>query len=118
MASVVIVDDQAGFRSHLRHLFVLGGLTVIGEAGNIPEAEMLLRTIQPDIAVVDVKLPGINGIEGTKRLKNLIPELKVFLISAYRDQAEVFKNAARDVGAEGFISKDELNIEVVKKIGG
>ena len=114
MTRVLIVDDQPAFRRHLRQLLTYAGLTVVGEAGDIPAAEAQVRALQPDLAVVDVRLPGVNGLEGTVRLKALSPNLRVILVSAYRDQAEVFQTAAEEVGAEAFIAKDDLDLGVVQ----
>ena len=114
MTRVLIVDDHPAFRRQLRPLLTHAGLTVVGEASDIFEAEMQVESLQPDLAVVDVMLPGINGIEGTPRLKRLNPDLRVILVSAYRDHAEVFRAAADEAGAEAFISKDDLDLEVVR----
>jgi DNA-binding NarL/FixJ family response regulator len=114
MTRVLIVDDQPAFRRHLRQLLTYAGLTVVGEAGDIPAAEAQVLALQPDLAVVDVRLPGVNGMEGTPRLKALAPGLRVILISAYRDQAEVFQTAAEEVGAEAFVPKDDLDLSVVQ----
>ncbi len=113
MTRVLIVDDQPAFRRQLRRLLAYAGLTVVGEAGDIPEAEAQVRALQPDLAVVDVMLPGVNGLEGTPRLKALAPALRVFLVSAYRDRAELFRTAAQEAGAEAFIAKDDLDMNVV-----
>jgi DNA-binding NarL/FixJ family response regulator len=117
MFRVLIVDDQPTFRYHLRHLLTYAGFEVIGEADSIPKAEELLQTLdhQPDIAVIDVMLPDINGLEGTALLKSLLPTLRVFLVSAYHDQAQVFQFSAREVGAEAFIPKDDLDLETIKR---
>jgi DNA-binding NarL/FixJ family response regulator len=114
MTRVLIVDDQPAFRRHLRRLLIYAGLTVVGEAGNIPEAETLAQTLQPDLALVDVMLPGVNGLDGTPRLKALSPHLRVILISAHQNHADNFRAAAQEVGAEEFISKDDLDMSVVR----
>jgi DNA-binding NarL/FixJ family response regulator len=111
---VLIVDDRPAFRCLLRPLLTRAGLTVVGEARDIAEAEAQVEALQPDLAVVDVMLPGVNGLEGTARLKALAPALRVILVSAYRDQAELFQTAAEEAGAEAFISKDDLDLEVVR----
>ena len=82
MTRVLIVDDQPAFRRHLRRLLTQAGLTVVGEAGDIPEAADLVQALRPDLAVVDVMLPGIDGLEGTLRLRALFTPLRVILISA------------------------------------
>lgn len=111
---VLIVDDQPTFRRHLRRLLAEAGLIVVGEAGSISAAQELVQELQPDLAVIDVMLPGVNGLEGTSHLKTLAPNLRVILISAYRDRADVFRAAAAEVGAEAFVSKDDLDLDVVR----
>lgn len=113
MTRVLIVDDQPAFRRRLRQLLAYAGLTVVGEAGNIPEAEAQVQALRPDLAVVDVMLPGVNGLEGTARLKTLVPGLRVILVSAYCDQAELFRTASAEVGAEAFVAKDDLDLDTV-----
>jgi DNA-binding NarL/FixJ family response regulator len=114
MTRVLIVDDQPAFRRHLRRLLIRAGLAVVGEAGDIPEAETLAQTLRPDLALVDVMLPGVNGLDGTPRLKASSPNLRVILISAHRNHTDNFRAAAQEVGAEEFISKDDLDISVVR----
>jgi len=114
MSRVLIVDDQPAFRRVLGQLLAQAGLVVVGEAGDIPEAEALVQVNPPDLAVVDVMLPGLNGLEGTARLKALSPGLRVILVSAHLNHAGIFQAAAREAGAEVFVPKDELDLEVVK----
>jgi DNA-binding NarL/FixJ family response regulator len=115
MNRVLIVDDQPSFRRQLSKLLTFAGFEVVGEAGDIPEALKMARDFRPDIAVVDVMLPGENGLAGTLRLKSLIKPLRIFLVSSHQDSADLFERSAREIGAEDFISKDELNLDVVKK---
>jgi two-component system NarL family response regulator len=114
LTHVLIVDDQPAFRRHLRRLLMHAGLTVVGEAGCISEAEDLVQALQPDLAVVDVMLPGVNGLEGAPRLKALAPRLRVILVSAHRDQAHFWQAAADAAGAEAFVSKDDLDVNMVQ----
>jgi DNA-binding NarL/FixJ family response regulator len=114
MTRVLIVDDQASFRHQLRQLLIYAGLEVVGEAGDIADAERLVATLQPEIAIVDIMLPGINGLEGTRRLKAIAPGLRVILISAYRDHAAAYRSAAAQAGAERFVAKDELDVDLVR----
>lgn len=117
MTRVLIVDDQPLFRRHLRQLLTFAGLKVVGEAGDIPEAKELVQRLQPDLAVVDVMLPGESGIEGTPQLKTLMANLRVILISAHHDRAQILHQSAAEVGAEAFFAKDDLDLAVVKKWG-
>jgi two-component system invasion response regulator UvrY len=114
MMRVLIVDDQPAFRRQLRALLDHAGLDVVGEADTIAAAEIQVQAIRPDLAIVDVMLPEVNGIEGTARLKTLARDLRVILISAHRDRADIFRSAAKEVGAEQFISKDDLDLAAVR----
>lgn len=115
MTRILIVDDQASFRQRLHQLLSMAGLEIVAEAGDIPTAVELIRTKQPDLAIVDVVLPGINGLEGVALLKSVIPGLRVFLVSAHRDKAQMFQAAALHAGAEAFITKDDLDLELVSQ---
>ena len=114
MMRVLIVDDQPAFRRQLRVLLKLAGFDIIAEASDIPEAEAQVRATSPDLAIVDVMLPGINGVAGAPRLKALAPNLRVILVSAYPDRVNVFRQAAQDAGAAAFIVKDDLDLEMVR----
>ena len=105
---VLIVDDQFSFRRHLRQLLTHAGLTVVGEAGDVPEAKELAHDLQPDLAVVDVSLPGESGVSGTPQLMALAPKMRVILVSAHQDHAHVLQKSAAEAGAEAFISKDDF----------
>jgi DNA-binding NarL/FixJ family response regulator len=115
MTRVLIIDDQPTFRRHLRQLLTHAGLTVVGEAEDISSAEKIVKKLHPDVAIVDVMLPGESGLVGTPRLKALVENLRVILVSAHHDSAQQFKKSAEEVGAEIFIPKDELDMESVKK---
>ena len=114
MTRVLIVDDQPLFRRHLRQLLSYAGLTVVGEASDISTAKTLAQELRPDMAVVDVMLPGESGIDGIPHLKALVANLRVFLISAHHDRAQILQQSAAEVGAEAFIPKDDLDLDVVK----
>ncbi len=117
MIRVLIVDDQPAFRKQLRSVLALTGLEVAGEAGSIHEALEILPDLAASLAVVDVEMPEINGVEGTRLLKKAFPGLRVILVSAYADQAALLKKSAASAGAETFIPKDRLDPEVIKGWG-
>jgi len=114
MIRVLIVDDQPAFRRQLCALLTRAGFEVVGEAQDMAEAEEQARGTHPDLAVVDVMLPGVNGLDGIPRLKEILPDLRVIVVSAYRDRAEIFRTAARAAGAEAFVPKDDLDLQTVR----
>ena len=112
---VLIVDDQPVFRRQLRQLLTYAGLSVIGEAADKLQAEALTRSLQPDLAVVDVNLSGESGVSGTPHLLGLAPHMRVILVSACEDAAQLLQQSAREAGAEAFIPKEDLELELVRK---
>jgi DNA-binding NarL/FixJ family response regulator len=114
MTRVLIVDDQPAFRANLSQLLTQVGLVVVGEAGDIPEAEAQVQILKPDLAVVDIMLPGLNGLDGTRRLKAQAPAMRVIVVSACGDKAEALQHAAVEAGAERFVSKDDLEAGLVQ----
>jgi DNA-binding NarL/FixJ family response regulator len=115
MTRVLIVDDQPSFRRHLRQLLSQAGLTVVGEAGDIPGALAMAQILKPDLAIVDVRLPGENGVAGVPKLKALAGKLRIILVSADRDSAQLLQKSAEEAGAEAFIAKDDLELEIVRQ---
>jgi DNA-binding NarL/FixJ family response regulator len=115
MTRILIIDDQPAFRRHLRQLLSHAGFTVVGEAGDIPAAKELVQELKPDIAIVDVMLPGESGVAGVPKLKALAGNLRVILVSAHHDSARLLQKSAEEIGAEAFIAKDDLDLEVVRK---
>lgn len=116
MDSILIVDDQAVFRRRLRELLHHAGLKCVLEAGDIPAAVDLAQSAQPDLALVDVMLPGVSGVDGVQRLKRAAPCMRIVLVSAYHDAFELFQESARAVGAEAFVAKDELDFEMIERL--
>jgi DNA-binding NarL/FixJ family response regulator len=115
MNRVLIVDDQPKFRRQLRTLLLTAGFQVVDEADSIASALEILRTAKPDIAVVDVMLPGENGLDGTRKLRTANEKVRIFLVSAHHDSADLFVRSAKEIGAEAFIPKDELDLATVLK---
>lgn len=117
MIRVLIVDDEPVFRRQLRRLLTEAGLLIVAEARNIAEAELHVRTQKPDLAVVDLMLPDIDGMEGIARLKALCPHLRVILVSVIQAHVELIRAAAVEAGAEDFLPKDSLSVRVVQSWG-
>ncbi|MGW6841249.1 response regulator [Streptomyces sp. NPDC054958] len=106
MIRVVLVDDQPLIRSGLRVLIAdTPDLEVAGEAGNGAEAVELVQRLRPDVAIMDIRMPGTDGIEATRRI-NADPESKtrVLMLTTFDDDEYVY--GALRAGASGFLVKD------------
>lgn len=112
---VLIVDDQAFFRSAAQAvLAVTPGFTAVGEADSGEEAIIRVGELQPGLVLMDIHLPGINGIEATRRIRGAHPGTAVLLLSTYR--AEDLPADARDCGAMAYLHKEDFEPEVLERI--
>lgn len=104
---VLIVDDQAPFRSVARALIrVLPGWRIVGEAASGEDALDQAAAAHPGMILMDINLPGISGIEATRRILSGAPDTKIVLVSTYA--ADDLPPEARDCGAIAYIRKDDL----------
>jgi DNA-binding NarL/FixJ family response regulator len=101
----MLVDDQPLIRSGLRVLIAdTGDLTVVGEAGTGTEAVELVGTTRPDVVVMDIRMPGMDGIEATRQVTALPDAPAVLVLTTFDDDEYVY--AALRAGASGFLVKD------------
>jgi DNA-binding NarL/FixJ family response regulator len=88
---VMIVDDHPVFRQGLRNvLAVYEDVCVVGEATDGPEAIERAQELLPDVVVMDINLPTLNGLQATRRLKALCPQINVIMLTAYDDEEQVY----------------------------
>lgn len=113
---VLIVDDHGLFRDGLRSLLESRGLTVVGEAQNGQEAVALAPTLQPDIVLMDLTMPVMSGLEATRLLVAQDPDLKVIVLTASEDDADLFE--AIKSGAQGYIFKNLASEEFFALLDG
>ena len=113
-ATVLIVDDHAGFRGHARRLLECEGYRVVGEAPDSASALEAARELVPELVLVDVQLPDVDGFMLCSRLLALAEPPAVVLTSS-RDGAE-FESCAEDCGACGFVPKAELSREAIEEL--
>lgn len=112
---VLLADDHALFREGVRALLERQpSLAVIGEAGNGREALKRIEGTAPDIAIMDIVLPGLNGIEVTRQVRQIRPETKILVLSMYDDQEYVHE--AFRAGASGYLLKDSAGLELIGAI--
>lgn len=104
MTRVVVVDDQPLIRASLRALLERSGADVVGEAGDGAAAVSLVRRTQPDVVLMDIRMPVLDGIEATRQITATHPEVAVVVLTTFDLDAYVF--AAVRAGALGFFLKD------------
>ena len=116
---VLVADDHPLFRSGLRAL--LGALPetcVVGEATTGHEAVALAADLQPDLVVMDLQMPGLSGIEATRRILERTPSVGVLVVTMFEDEHSVF--AAMRAGAKGYVLKDtgeDDMLDAVRAVG-
>ena len=113
-ASVLIVDDHAGFRASARQLLESEGYTVVGEAADCASALEAARALGPEVALVDVYLPDGDGFQLTPRLIALADPPAVVLTSSH-DRAEL-EECVHESGARGFVPKAELSRRAIEEV--
>lgn len=103
--SLVIVDDQAMLRGALAALLELeADLTVVGVAGSGAEALQVVSQTSPDVCLMDIQMPDVDGIEATRRLRAAHPDTRVLIVTTFARPG--YLRAALDAGASGFVVKD------------
>jgi signal transduction histidine kinase len=111
---VVVVDDNAGFRESLLALLDTGDLDVVGEARSGPEALELVPMVDPDVVLMDVRMPDMDGIQTTRRLKELHPAIGIVALSGHEDQDIVREMLV--AGASGYVLKDSDGDEILNAV--
>jgi len=112
---VIIAEDHAVVREGTRQLLEReDDIEVAGEAPNGAEAVALVERVNPDVAIMDISMPVMGGIEATKRIKEARPGTAVLILTAYDDDQYVF--ALLGAGAAGYLLKDVPSAEVVRAV--
>ena len=115
MIKVLIVDDQELFRESLK--VVLGvseGITVTGAASGVQEALDLMAAHRPDVVLMDIRMPGMSGVEGTRLIKERYPDTRVIVLTTFDDDAYIF--GALKHGASGYLLKGSSVSELARAI--
>jgi DNA-binding NarL/FixJ family response regulator len=112
---VLIADDHPLFREGMRgRLDRVADVAVVGEAASGDEAVELANKLEPDIILMDIKMPGLNGIEATREILRASPQIGVLVLTMFEDDDSVF--AAMRAGAKGYLLKDSGGEGVVHAI--
>jgi DNA-binding NarL/FixJ family response regulator len=112
---VLLIDDHALVRAGLARLIASDPeLEVVGQAGDGSTGATLARDLKPDVALVDLAMPGMDGIETTRRVLNASAATQVVVLTAFSDRVQVL--AALDAGARGYLLKDAEPDELLRGI--
>lgn len=105
---IVLADDHALVRQGIRKIIEEdSSLKVVGEAGDGMELLEILKTSHPDLVIVDIAMPRLRGLEATKRIKHLYPQVKVMILSMHRSK-EYLRQAVA-VGVSGYLLKEDAD---------
>jgi len=112
---ILLADDHTLFRDGLRALFnSLPDTAVVGEAAAGGEAVELAEHLQPDVILMDIQMPGVNGIEATRKIVQTSPHIGVIVVTMFEDDDSVF--AAMRAGARGYVLKGASQEEMLRAI--
>ena len=112
---IIIADDHIVLREGTRELLQKeSDLEVVGEAGDGEETVELVKKLKPDVAIVDIAMPKLNGIEATKQIKAISPSTAVLILTGYDNDQYVF--ALLEAGAAGYLLKDVRGQEVINAV--
>lgn len=101
---LMLADDHRILREGLRRAMADEGFEVVGEAGDGEEAVRLAVELRPDVVLMDVSMPDVDGVEATRRIRQLLPDLRIIMLTMHADQDVVA--AALRAGASGYLVKD------------
>ncbi len=116
MTRLLLVEDHVLVRQSIRAFLEGAALDVVGEASNGSEAVQMTLDLQPDLVIMDVHMPEMSGIEATRRIRRLCPNVRVIALTAYNEKA--YQRAFSEVGADGFVLKTAEFSELLKVIQG
>ena len=112
---VLIADDHPVFRFGIHTLLdATHDISVVGEATSGDEVIVLAAELHPDVILMDVRMPGVNGIDATRHILRALPQVRVLVVTMFEDDSSVF--AAMRAGARGYVLKEATNEELVQAI--
>jgi two-component system, NarL family, response regulator NreC len=112
---IVLADDHTLFRQGLRRVLQeQAGWQVVAEASDGAEAVRLTLEHEPHLAILDVAMPRLNGVEATRQITRRLPDVRVLIVSMYSD--DVYITQALQAGAQGFVLKDSADADLVRAV--
>jgi DNA-binding NarL/FixJ family response regulator len=113
--TIVIYEDNARLRQSLELLLAdNNGFKVVGAFSNCVEVKDQMKSLNPDMVVMDIDMPGINGIEGVKRIKNDFPDIKVVMYTVFDDDNRIFDCIC--AGADGYMLKNTSPVKLIQSL--
>lgn len=111
----MLVDDHPMVREGLRGMLEAeADFTVSGEAGSGTEALALAATVRPDVVLMDLRMPGGDGVEATERILAILPETRIIVVTTYETESDILR--AVEAGAAGYLLKDASRVELANAI--
>src|SRR3954452_19324487 len=115
MITVMLADDHALFRRGLRRMLELEtDIQVVGEAGDGLEAQDLARELRPDVALLDIYMPNVDGIDAARELRRAFPRMGIIMLTMFAEEEIV--DRALEAGADDYLRKDTPFDEIVAKL--
>lgn len=115
MINVVIVDDQEIIREGIKMILSLDNqINILGEAENGEQLLEVLQRIMPDVVLMDIRMPVMDGVEATRIVKEKYPGIKVIILTTFNEDEYIFKGLKN--GADGYILKDTGSDEIINAI--
>jgi two-component system, NarL family, response regulator NreC len=112
---IVLADDHTLFRQGLRRVLEeQAGWQVMAEASDGAEAVRLTLECEPDIVILDIAMPRLNGVEATRQIVRRLPDVRILILSMYSD--DLYITQALQAGARGFILKDSADADLVRAV--
>jgi DNA-binding NarL/FixJ family response regulator len=114
MASILLADDNFSVRKAVRVYLELSGFTVCGEAVDGLDVMEKATALQPDFIILDLAMPGMNGFDAARKLRQIVPKTHLVLFTLYKDM--VNRPEAPDVGIEAVVSKSDGMTALIEKM--
>ncbi|MBQ1026156.1 response regulator transcription factor [Micromonospora sp. C95] len=115
MITVLLVDDHPVVRAGVAGMLAgVDDITIVGEAGDAAEAVTQVRHRRPDVVLMDLRLPGGDGVEATARIRTESPQTRVVVLTTYETDADILR--AVEAGAAGYLLKDVARVDLITAV--
>jgi DNA-binding NarL/FixJ family response regulator len=115
MTTVLLVDDHPVVRQGLRGMInAEPDLAVVGEAGSGAEAIVMAESLRPDVILMDLRMPGVDGVTATERILAALPQTRIVVVTTYESDTDILR--AVEAGAAGYLLKDATRAELADAV--